>query len=461
MQGDFIMESPAARKPHFRSDGVMHATINGHRLHLREDTGGDSLLWIDGRQPPLILDRTAADFVRLIIDGMWRFQQGEGDESQQVIDYVVDAMYRKHGRPISVGRNRVTRSRIRADLDRVFGTIMTVAEGGCPAEAGLASRVINYAAWTAPARMDLAVTYRCNLGCSKCYLPDAPKMAELTTEQWLQVYDILWRIGVPQVVLTGGEPTLRADITDLVGQADEFVTGLVTNGTQLAQLAEPLRDASLDYAQVTIESSSPDVHDGMTGVVGSHALTVAGIRQAMAAGIQVVTNTTLTRANAPSFVDTIRWLHEALGVEHAACNTIICSGRGITCKAESGLTGEELKQCLEQACREADRLGMDFQWYSPTCYVTGVNPLDLGFGIKACSAAAHNMTIQPDGTVLPCQSWPETIGNILTDPWESIWNHPICLKLRESEPPDECTGCAYEKACAGGCPLDDSPRRKA
>jgi len=455
------MESAAARKPQFRSDGVMHATINGHRFHLRENENHHSLLWIDGRQPPLILDRTAADFMHHVIEGMWRFQQGEGDESQRVIDYVVDKMYGKHGRVFAVGKRRVTRPRIRADLDRFFGTVMGIAQGQCPAEIGLDSRPINYGAWKAPARMDLAVTYKCNLKCAKCYLPDTGAMHELATEEWLKVYAILWRIGVPQVVFTGGEPTLRSDIVELVRQADEFVTGFVTNGTKLAELAAPLRDASLDYVQVTIESSNPDTHDRMTGVPGSHALTVAGIKAAMSAGLQVVTNTTLTTLNAPSFAETIRWLHEALGVEHVACNTIICSGRGIRCKAENGLSGEELKRCLQTACEEAGRLGMDLQWYSPTCYVTGVNPLELGFGVKACSAAAHNMTIQPDGTVLPCQSWPDTVGNILSDPWDSIWNHPVCVKLRQGEPPEECQGCAFEKSCAGGCPLDDSPRQKA
>jgi len=454
------MKSVTGRKPHFRSDGVMHATINGHRFHLRENENHHNLLWIDGRQPPLILDQTAGSFMRHVIEGMWLFQQGEGDESERVAEYVVDKAYRKYGRPLALGKRRVTRQRIRADLDRFFGTVMCVAEGKCPAEMGLDSRVLDYANWRAPARMDLAVTYRCNLKCGKCYLPDTGAMQELPAEEWLRIYEILWNIGVPQVVVTGGEPTLRPDIISLVSQADEFVTGLVTNGTKLEELAAQLRDASLDYVQVTIESSNPGIHDEMTGVSGSHALTVGGIRKAMAVGLRVVTNTTLTACNAPSFTETVRWLHEALGVKHVACNTLICSGRGITCKAENGLSDEDLKRYLESACEEASRLGLDFQWYSPTCYVTGVNPLDLGFGVKACSAAAHNMTIQPDGSVLPCQSWPETVGNILKDPWDSIWSHPTCVKLRQGKAPEECQGCAYEESCSGGCPLDKSPRRR-
>jgi len=117
---------------------------------------------------------------------------------------------------------------------------------------------------------------------------------------------------------------------------------------------------------------------------------------------------------------------------------------------------------LAAACESAEKLGMTLQWYSPTCYHEGVNPLDLGLGVKTCSAAAHNMTVQPDGTVLPCQSWPESVGDILKDDWASIWKHPTCVKLRKHLfAPGECKACEYETLCGGGCPLDTSPRKKS
>jgi len=420
---------------------------------------GDHLLWIDGRQPPLILDTTAADFVSLIIDAMWRFQQGEGDESAQVVNFVVDRMSQKHNRLFR--RKRVPRAQIVTDLHRVFGTLMAIAESRCPAEIGLNAKTIHYGTWNAPARMDLAVTYRCNLSCAKCYLPGTGLGPELTTEQWLSVYQILWRLGIPQVVFTGGEPTVREDIVELVSQADEFVTGLVTNGLNLATLAESFRGASLDYAQVTVESVQPKVHDQMTGMAGSHALTVQGIVKALETGLQVVTNTTLCRINAPGFVETVKWLAETLGIKAMACNTLICSGRGINFKKENGLSDQELRPILEAACAEAERQKVTLQWYSPTCYNRGINPLELGFGPKSCSAAGHNMTIQPDGSVLPCQSWPDAVGNILADDWAKIWNHPVCKDLREHALANaECRECGYAESCGGGCPLDDSPRCK-
>ena len=405
-----------------------------------------------------VLWQTAAQFVSHLIDAMWLYQQGDGDESSAVIDHVVGKMAERYSKgPRLLGR-AVKRETIVADLNRVFGTLMKIADGACPAEAGLDSREIRYGKWLAPARMDLAVTYRCNLKCGKCYVGERAVGPELATTEWIDIFGRLWAAGTPQIVFTGGEPTLRDDIVDLVSEADEFVTGLVTNGTRLAELAAALRGASLDYVQVTVESFDPRIHDRITCAEGSHARTAAGIEKALGAGLAVVTNTTLTRANAASFGETVRWLH-GLGVRIVACNTLICSGHGVEYRKEQGLDGASLGGVLAAARRTAEELGVALQWYSPTCWHQGMNPVELGLGVKTCSAASHNMTIQPDGTVLPCQSWSDAVGNILKDEWAAIWRHPTCVKLRERRLlPARCRGCEYESACGGACPLDPSPR---
>lgn len=445
-----------ARKPHFTGAGVHHATINGHRFHMRPLPDG-ALLWLNGRQPPYRLDQTAADFVTLLIDAMWRFQQGEGDESEQVRQHVVDGMLNRYRRPLAL-RNRVTRNRVNADLDRLSGILRGLAQGVCPAEIGITATEIQSGTWDAPARMDLAVTYRCNLECAKCYNGERSVGTELSTAQWLDIYRTLWNLGIPQVVFTGGEPTLRDDLIELIDQADEFVTGLVSNGTTLVEFAQPLKDASLDYVQVTVESHLPGIHDRMTGVTGSHERTVAGIRAALDVGLEVVTNTTLTKSNTVGFSETVCWLYEKLGIRNIACNTLICSGRGTAYRESHGLSDEELKATLVTACRQAEALGICLQWYSPTCYST-LNPMELGLGVKNCSAAAHNMMIQPDGSVLPCQSWPQSVGNILTDSWDTIWNHETSKRLREHLlAPPGCSECADFALCGGACPLDPTPR---
>ena len=68
--------------------------------------------------------------------------------------------------------------------------------------------------------------------------------------------------------------------------------------------------------------------------------------------------------------------------------------------------------------------------------------------------------MEPDGSVLPCQSYYEPVGNLLTDPWDRIWNSPLFLRFRNrikdpsgSGLPEDCWDCPDLDICAGGCPL--------
>ena len=442
----------------FIKSGIVHATINGHRFHLRlKDPTEDNFLWIDGRIL-LVLDTVAADFVSYIIESMWLFQQGSMNQSDKVKDFVIDKMKKKYVRFSPLFCKKITAEQLRDDLDRIYGTIIGIADGQCPVDAALELKEVDIGQWIAPARMDLAVTYMCNLNCPHCYTWSGPNsdIQELSFDEWARILDKLWEIGIPNVVFTGGEPTLREDIVKLVDKAKQFVTGLITNGTKLVELSGPLKEASLDYIQVTLESHLSQVHNKMAGAsFDAFSQTVAGIKYALGLGMQVVTNTTLTRENAFQFNELLKFGKD-IGLSNMSCNTLICSGRGIEAKKETGLSLDEIKSVLEKAIDVAKNLNIKLQWYSPTCYLH-LNPIELGFGAKGCSAAAYNMTIQPDGTVLPCQSWPETVGNILNDSWEKIWNNPICLKLRNHGFAQEdiiCRDCIHNQICGGACPLE-------
>ena len=65
---------------------------------------------------------------------------------------------------------------------------------------------------TAPYRMDLAVTYRCNNDCAHCYNARPRNYPEMTTDEWKAVIDKTWALAIPHLVFTGGEPTLRNDL---------------------------------------------------------------------------------------------------------------------------------------------------------------------------------------------------------------------------------------------------------
>ena len=427
--------------------GIKHVTVPGLRLHLRR--GEPNMLWVNG-QNLLIVNRTAADFIEAFIDVMSGYR--ENVDAAAFKQGIVARMQQKYPKaPADV---------LVKDFDAIYGSLLEVGKGDCPiSEVGLETRETEPRKWTAPPRMDLALTYRCNNNCYFCYTGGPRKVSELSTKDWKKALDKIWDSGVPQVVFTGGEPTLRKDLVELVDHAQEFVTGLVTNGRRLAKLAPDLRRVSLDYVQVSLESSDAAVHDNMVGVKGAWKETVDGIQAALKSGLEVITNTTLTKDNASTFAALIK-TGSGLGLKTMACNILICSGRGTGARKDLQLGMEELKATLNVALEAARSAGIGLEWYSPTCYKQ-FNPIEFGFGAKACSAAQYNMTVEPDGSVIPCQSWmKEKVGNILKDPWDSIWNHPVCVGFREKaylKDREECKECEHLPQCYGGCPLEYSP----
>jgi radical SAM protein with 4Fe4S-binding SPASM domain len=311
--------------------------------------------------------------------------------------------------------------------------------------------------YSAPLRMDLALTFRCQNDCVHCYAGGPHETPELNTTQWKQVIDRLSDIGVFIVTFTGGEPTLREDLAELLlyAQNKGMVTGLISNGRKLKDKAyvDALEKAGLDFVQITLESHKPLIHDKMTGTKGSWKETLAGIRNAVQSQIYVSTNTTLSKQNAPDFLDTVNFI-KSLHVDAFGCNSLIYSGKANEVSKELALSIETLNELLPKIGDKANQLGLKFLWYTPTQYCH-FDPVQLGLGVKTCTAAMINMCVGPNGDVYPCQSYFESLGNILVDAWEKIWNNPLSLKIRNREYVEpKCKDCPQLQVCGGGCPLE-------
>ena len=307
---------------------------------------------------------------------------------------------------------------------------------------------------SAPYRMDLAVTYRCNNDCSHCYNARARDFAEIDTDQWKRLIDKIWDLAIPHVVFTGGEPTLRDDLVELVRYAEGkgLVTGLNTNGRRLAHqpYLQALVDAGLDHVQITLESHLPEIHDHMVNCHGAWQQTVQGIKNAIDSDLYIMTNTTMLQLNSPTMQATLQFLAD-LKVPTVGLNSLIYSGRGNN--VGSGLREAQLPELLELAKKSTYLAGQKLIWYTPTEYCH-FDPVNYELGIKGCSAASYNMCIEPNGDVIPCQSYYSPLGNLLTDPWDRIWNHPLALSLRERKDiPEKCNQCSLLVECGGGCPL--------
>ncbi len=328
-------------------------------------------------------------------------------------------------------------------------------DGACPiCELDLETTAPFSARPSAPYRMDLAITYRCNNNCSHCYNARPRNYPELNLEEWKQVIDRVWAQRIPHLVFTGGEPTLNPNLIELVAYAESqgLITGLNTNGRKLAdpEFVQALVDAGLDHVQITFESHDQAIHDRMVAAKGAWAETVAGIRNVLASRLYVMTNTTLLTHNSPGMEATLQFLGD-LGVPTVGLNALIYSGKGEA--VGTGLAEEDLPSLLERAREITQAQGQRLIWYTPTQYCH-FNPLQLDLGVKGCTAALYNMCVEPNGDVIPCQSYYQSLGNLLENSWEEIWEHPLALQLRNrSDVPEGCRTCEFLPECGGGCPL--------
>lgn len=307
---------------------------------------------------------------------------------------------------------------------------------------------------SAPYRMDLALTYRCNNECGHCYNARPRSYPELPTQQWINILNRLWEAGIPHVVFTGGEPTLRADLPDLIAHAQQLgqITGVNSNGRRFADkhYVHELIRAGLDHVQITMESHDPAIHNAMVGSEHAWEQTVFGINNVVDSRLYVMTNTTMLRQNSPYLNQTLQFLAD-LRVPTIGLNALIYAGKG--CDSDAGIPETELHSLLELARQKTSENHQRLIWYTPTQYCN-FDPVQMDLGVKGCTAALYNMCTEPNGDVIPCQSYYQSVGNLLVDPWENIWLNPLCQSLRERTVlPSKCNDCTFLTECGGGCPL--------
>ena len=405
-------------------------------IHLRTDPDGSGLLLVNASRV-MHLNASAAFMARLALD------ETPGPQAISEI----------------TRRFQVSKQQAETDYTQFCNQLEDVIrpDGLCPIHDLDLDIIPPFSAQpAAPYRMDLALTYRCNNVCAHCYNARPRDFPELSTVEWKSIIDRLWQCGIPHLVFTGGEPTLRQDLPELIqhAQSTGMVAGLNTNGRRLSDAGylHELVAAGLDHVQITLESHDPQIHDAMVGRAGAWQQTVAGIRNALDSPLYVMTNTTMLQHNSPAMEQTLAFLAE-LGVPTVGLNALIYAGSGATCGA--GLMETQLKPLLDMARQTTTTNGQRLIWYTPTQYCH-FDPMDLELGVKGCTAALYNMCIEPDGAVIPCQSYYQPLGYMLIDAWENIWNHDLALDLRQRHYiSQDCEDCVLLSECGGGCPLSN------
>src|SRR5690606_35372510 len=120
-------------------------------------------------------------------------------------------------------------------------------------------------------RLDCAITYRLPEGTHAEYAPVKRVERELTTAEWTTIMDKAWQAGIPHIIFTGGEATLREDLPQLIAHAEKNgqVCGLLTDGLKLTERAyfETLLQTGLDHIMLILQPDDPRSWDAIEIIV--------------------------------------------------------------------------------------------------------------------------------------------------------------------------------------------------
>lgn len=435
---------------------VLHTTLNPYepgvvRIHLipakyKPLKSEPSVVIINGKDIlPINLSWTILLAIFIQEVNQYKGKEITDEEIEKIVTKAVNKafeIYKKPGRIV-----------LKQDLSKILSVFIDISRGETPKEKIGQISIGEYAKnMTAPHRMDLMISsmtkngnWNCNQKCMHCYAAGQiySEREELSTKEWKKIIDICRINKIPQLTFTGGEPTLREDLVELVDYAKWFITRLNTNGVLLTEeLCKKLYDASLDSVQVTLYSADAEKHNKLVGA-NNYEKTIQGIKNAISAGLNVSINTPICSIN-KDYVNLLK-LAKELGVKYVSCSGLIVTGNATKeISKQTQVSEDELYEILKEAVKYTNENLMEISFTSPG-WINEEKLRELGLEIPSCGASLSNMAIAPDGEVVPCQSWlgkNAGLGNILKVKWNKIWNSPKCKAQRN-----------YSSKTNGKCPI--------
>ena len=270
------------------------------------------------------------------------------------------------------------------------------------------------------------LTYRCPLQCPYCSNPldFAQQGKELSTEQWIKVFREAREMGAAQLGFSGGEPLVRQDLAELIGEARKlgFYTNLITSGIGLTeQKISDFKKAGLDHIQISFQASDEQVNNllAVSKKAFAHKLEMA--RAVKAHGYPMVLNFVTHRHNIDK-IDRIIELCIALEADFVELAT--CQFYGWAQLNRVGLL--PTKEQLVRAERITNEYRAKLEAEGHPCKLIFVTPDYYEERPKACMNGWGSifLTVTPDGTALPChgaRQMPVEFPNVRDHSMQHIW----------------------------------------
>ena len=296
------------------------------------------------------------------------------------------------------------------------------------------------------------ITSGCNLACDHCYLA-AAKVGkdELTTAEGLDLIGQMADMGTEMLILTGGEPLLRADAYDLAECASKKGITVVmgSNGILITEaVAKRLAGSGVMSVGISLDAITPKDHDSFRGLPGAWSRAVAGIDQCQAAGIGVLVHTTVTQWNCAQLPQLLEFA-SARGVQGVMIYFLVCTGRGEKLTDITPGQYEQTLQYLVEAQNHYPGMMVRARCAPHFTRIAAQQGSSL-LGSAGCMAATSYCRITPRGDLTPCPYLPLVAGNVKEYTLRQIWEGSRHLKaLRGPQLAGRCGVCEFADGCVG------------
>jgi len=306
-----------------------------------------------------------------------------------------------------------------------------------------------------PLALIAELTHRCPLHCVYCSNPlEMQKAAaELSTEEWVRVFQEAARLGCLHAHLTGGEPLARTDLRELVARAHDagLYTNLITSGIGLSEKRlAALVDAGLEHIQLSFQGSDAELADEIAGARShDHKRKLAQTIHQFKLAFTV--NVVVHRQNLDQLSEIIA-MAEEMGAGRLEIANVQYYGWALQNRDALLPTRQQLEQSQATVSAAEERLRgrMRIDYVAPDYYARYPKACMGGWGRRL-------ILIDPAGQALPCHA----AGVIPGMKFDSVRHHALDWIWRESAAfqkfrgeawmPEPCRSCERRTEDFGGC----------
>jgi radical SAM protein len=334
------------------------------------------------------------------------------------------------------------------------------------------------------------VTQSCDLACKHCRAAAQPiaHPDELTNAEGKALIDQIAAMHIPIFVFTGGDPLKRADVFELISYAagKGVHVALTPSATPLLtrEAIFKLKEAGLVRLGISLDGSTPEIHDNVRGLPGAYARTIQAIEWANEAGIPIQVHTTISRHNAHD-LDSLCALFERLAIVMWNVFFLVPVGRG---QLDALPSGEEFEQVFAKIYELSQRVSFQIKTteamhyrryllqhnleerkmghgsghpgstkpaataaYEPGAPISDAQSRTASWATRRVNDGKGFLFISHTGNVYPSGFLPIHAGNIRETSLQEIYrDSPIFKSLRDTGKLEgKCGACEYKEICGG------------